>query len=208
MLRKILLPGVLSVLFTTSIPLTLSAESVTDSSSSGLASLSPSTSTAGNSCELYLRANLLRWATLTPDAGLEFRFKQHYAVVVNGAWTTWSWNDKNRRYALREIAPELRYYIGKDCRGYVGAMYKAGAFNYKFSETGKQGNLLGGGITGGYVLPLNDCLNLDFSLGLGYLHTHFDRYNVVDGVRVRQGKGEKDWWGPIAAGITLTWKFY
>lgn len=151
---------------------------------------------------------MLRWATLTPDIGLELRFKQHYALAVNGSWTTWSWNLKDRRYALREIAPELRYYIGRDCRGYVGAMYKAGAFNYKFSEFGRQGNILGGGITGGYFLPLGSGLSLDFSLGLGYLHAHYDRYNVIDGVRVRQGKGEKDWWGPISAGVTLTWKLF
>lgn len=157
---------------------------------------------------LRLRANLLRWATLTPDIGLELRFRQHYALVVNGSWTTWSWDNKDRRYALREIAPELRYYIDRDCRGYVGVMYKAGAFNYKFSEFGRQGNILGGGITGGYVLPLNRSLDLDFSLGIGYLHAHYDRYNVIDGVRVRQGKGDKDWWGPIAAGVTLTWKLF
>ncbi len=159
-----------------------------------------------NQIGLYLRANLLRWATLTPDLGLELRFKQRYALVVNGSWTSWSWNDKDRRYALREIAPEFRYYIGKKCRGYVGAMYKVGAFNYKFSEYGKQGNILGGGITGGYALPLNRCLSLDFSLGLGYLHANYDRYNVIDGVRVHQGRGEKDWWGPISAAVTLTWK--
>lgn len=163
---------------------------------------------AGSDFSLYLRANTLRWVTLTPDIGLELRFKRHYAVVVNGSWTTWSWNDKDRRYALRELAPELRYYIGDKCRGYVGAIYKVGAFNYKFSETGKQGNFVGGGITGGYVLPLNRCLSFDFSLGLGYLHAHYDRYNVIDGVRVRQGNGEKDWWGPISAGVTLTWKIF
>mgnify|MGYP007025206499 CR=1 FL=1 len=27
--------------------------------------------------------------------------------------------------------------------GYIGAMYKAGEFNYKLSDTGKQGNLMG-----------------------------------------------------------------
>ncbi len=168
----------------------------------------PTTSERGRYFSLSARANLLRWATLTPDVGLELRFRRHYALVVHGSWTTWSWNGKERRYALREIAPELRYYIGKECRGYVGVMYKVGAFNYKFSEFGKQGNILGGGLTGGYVLPLNRCLDLDFTLGLGYLHAHYDRYNVISSVRVRQGKGEKNWWGPIAAGVTLTWKLF
>ena len=40
----------------------------------------------------------------------------------------------------------------------VGAMFKAGQFNYKLSETGKQGDLMGGGITAGYQLRLNKAL--------------------------------------------------
>lgn len=160
----------------------------------------------GHDFSLLLRANLLRWISLTPDLGLELRYKHNYAFVVNGSWTTWSWSNKERRHALREIAPELRYYIGKMCHGYVGTVYKAGAFNYKYSKFGKQGNILGGGITGGYTLSLSNSLNLDFSLGLGYLHAHYDLYNVIDGVRARQGKEEKDWWGPISAGVILTWK--
>lgn len=155
-----------------------------------------------------LRANLLRWATLTPDLGVEWRISRNVGILVNGSWTSWSWDDKNRRYALWEVAPEVRYYIGKEKRGYVGAMYKAGAFNYKFSTTGKQGDLMGGGLTGGYQLKLNRALALDFSLGLGCLHADYDKYEVIDGVRVRQGGGTKNWWGPVSAGVTLMWKLY
>ena len=119
---------------------------------------------------LSLRANLLRWATLTPDIGVEWRIGSRVGVVVEGTYTSWSWNNADRRYALWEVAPEVRYYLGRECRGYVGAMFKAGGFNYKLSETGKQGDLIGGGITGGYVLRLNNALSLDFSLGIGCLH--------------------------------------
>ena len=64
--------------------------------------------------QLSLRANLLRWATLTPDLGLEWRICPSWGIAVNGSWTSWSWNDKDRRYALWEVVPELRYYIGKE----------------------------------------------------------------------------------------------
>ena len=157
---------------------------------------------------LSLRANLLRWATLTPDLGVEWRINPSWGISVNGSWTSWSWNDKDRRYALWEVAPELRYYIGSEKRGYVGAMYKVGSFNYKLSETGKQGDIMGGGITGGYVLRLNNALSMDFSLGLGYIHADYDKYEVIDGVRVRRGSGIKDWWGPVSAGVTLVWNIF
>lgn len=155
-----------------------------------------------------LRANLLRWATLTPDLGLEWRVNSSWSIVVNSSWTSWSWNDKDRRYALWEVMPEVRYYIGEQKAWYVGAMFKAGQFNYKLSETGKQGDLIGGGITGGYQFKLNKALSMDFNFGLGYLNADYEKYTVIDGVRVRQGKETKNWWGPTSAGVTLVWTIF
>ena len=161
-----------------------------------------------NDYHLSLRANLLRWATLTPDLGLEWRICPSWGIAVNGSWTSWTWSDKDRRYALWEVAPEIRYYMGEKKAWYLGAMFKAGQFNYKLSETGKQGDLMGGGITTGYQLRLNKALTLDFNLGLGYLNADFEKYEVIDGVRVRCGNETKNWCGPINAGVTLVWKLF
>ena len=157
---------------------------------------------------LSLRANLLRLATLTPDLGLEWRISPSWGIAVNGSWTSWTWSDKDRRYALWEVAPEIRYYMGEKKAWYLGAMFKAGQFNYKLSKTGKQGDLMGGGITTGYQLRLNKALTLDFNLGLGYLNADFEKYEVIDGVRVRCGNETKNWCGPINAGVTLVWKLF
>ena len=157
---------------------------------------------------LSLRANLLRWATLTPDLGLEWRICPSWGIAVNGSWTSWTWSDKDHRYALWEVAPEVRYYMGEKKAWYLGALFKAGQFNYKLSETGKQGDLMGGGITAGHQLRLNKALDLDFNLGLGYLNVDFEKYEVIDGVRVRRGNETKDWYGPINAGVTLVWKLF
>ena len=168
----------------------------------------PSETKITNDYHLSLRANLLRWATLTPDLGLEWRICPSWGIAVNGSWTSWSWSDKDRRYALWEVAPEVRYYMGEKKAWYLGAMFKTGQFNYKLSETGKQGDLMGGGITAGYQLRLNKALDLDFNLGLGYLNVDFEKYEVIDGVRVRRGNETKDWYGPINAGVTLVWKLF
>ena len=168
----------------------------------------PSETKITNDYHLSMRANLLRWATLTPDLGLEWRICPSWGIAVNGSWTSWSWSDKDRRYALWEVTPEVRYYMGEKKAWYLGAMFKTGQFNYKLSETGKQGDLMGGGITAGYQLRLNKALALDFNLGLGYLNVDFEKYEVIDGVRVRRGNETKDWCGPINAGVTLVWKLF
>ena len=152
-----------------------------------------------------LRANLLRWATLTPDLSIEWRINRHIGILVNGSWTSWSWSDKDRRYALWKVSPEVRYYIDKEKRGYLGVMYHIGEFNYKLGETGKQGDYQGGGITGGYTLPLNSRLSLDFHAGIGYTHAEYDKYRVTDGVRVRGENQTKNHWGINQLGVTLVW---
>ena len=170
--------------------------------------VTPSETKITNDYHLSLRANLLRWATMTPNLGLEWRICPSCGIAVNGSWTSWTWSDKDRRYALWEVAPEIRYYMGEKKAWYLGAMFKAGQFNYKLSETGKQGDLMGGGITTGYQLRLNKALTLDFNLGLGYLNADFEKYEVIDGVRVRCGNETKNWCGPINAGVTLVWKLF
>ena len=168
----------------------------------------PSETKTPTDYQLSLRANLLRWATLTPDLGIEWRISPSWGIAVNGSWTSWTWQDNGRRYALWEVAPEVRWYLGETKRGYLGAMFKAGEFNYKLSATGKQGDLMGGGITGGYLLRLNKALSLDFSVAIGCLHADYEKYEVTDGVRVRRGTETKNWWGPVNAGVTLVWKLF
>lgn len=70
----------------------------------------------------HLRTNLLRWATLTPDLGIERRIDDRWAVMANASYTSWSWNEMQRRYALWEVAPEIRCYLGEKRNWYVGAM--------------------------------------------------------------------------------------
>ena len=160
---------------------------------------------------LSVRANLLRWATLTPDAGVEWRVSPSVGLLVNGSWSSWeswTWRDGNSRYALWEVMPEVRWYLGEKKAWYVGAMFKAGQVNSKFYGTGRQGDLLGGVITGGYQLKLTEALSMDFTLGLGYLNADTERYDVIDGVRVRSGNETKHWIGPINAGVTLVWVLF
>lgn len=157
---------------------------------------------------LCLRTNLLRWGSLTPDLGIEWRLSRSWSLSANASWTSWGWNGKDRRYALWEVAPEVRHYIGCGKRGYLGAVYKVGQFNYKFSATGRQGDIMGGGLTGGYQFDLNRSLSLDFGAGVGYLRVDYDKYAVIDGVRVKRGEESKNWWGPISVGVSLVWNLF
>lgn len=153
-----------------------------------------------------LRANLLRWATLTPDIGAEWRINRDWGITAGVSWTGWKIQDF--RYALWEVMPEVRYYLGKEKRGYIGVMFKAGEFNYRFCNPGVQGLILGGGISGGYQLPLTERLALDFHAALGYLNASCEEYEVSGGTRVLKERESRHWIGPVHAGISLVWKLF
>lgn len=158
--------------------------------------------------EIALRANLLRWATLTPDIGLEIKGSNGWSAIASGTYSHWSWDDKNRHYALWEASAEARRYLGVKERCYLGLQAKVGQFNYKLSDTGKQGDIVGGGITGGYKLPIGKRFALDFTIGAGYLYViELEKYNVINGVRVYQsGKQNKGYWGITNLGLVMSYK--
>lgn len=167
----------------------------------------PTTVVAENTpTHFAIRANMLRWVTLTPDIGIEWHFTNHLSAVVNGSWTSFSWKNKDRRYALWEVMPEVRYYFTDWNKWYIGAQYKIGQFNYKLSGTGKQGDLQGGGFTFGYLLSLGKSWGIDFKLGAGYLHADYDTYSVINNVRIKDGNHIKNMCGITDLGITLVWK--
>lgn len=154
-----------------------------------------------------VRTNLLRWATLTPDLGVEWRVSRSVGIAANATYTYWSWQEGERRYSVLNLSPEVRWYLGREKRGYVGALFQAGNFNYKFGRTGRQGDHLGGGIVGGYQLPVGKRLMLDFAAGVGYVHADYEKYNRIGGHNVRAGKDTKDYFGPNHLTVGLVWTF-
>lgn len=148
--------------------------------------------TSQQACSFALRTNLLQWATLTPNLGIEWRINPHTGILVDGSWTSWSRDEGDRRYALWKVSPEVRYYIGWQQRGFLGAMYHIGEFNYKSGAVGHQGDYQGGGVTGGYQLPLNRSLALDFHASMGYTRFEYAEYRLINRVRVHQANNSKN----------------
>lgn len=158
-------------------------------------------------CRFALRTNLLYWLAATPNIGVEYKITESIGLLVNGAWSHWSMKDGDRQYKLWMVSPEVRWYLGESKHWFVGAEFHVGEANLKLNDTGRQGNMMGGGITGGYSLPLNDAFHLDFSLGLGYTKFDYDTYTQSNSVYVKKAIGlSKNQLMPTQAGVSLVWK--
>ena len=160
-----------------------------------------------DSGKISLRTNLLYWAIATPNLGLEWKPSNSFGILINGLWSHWIWSDKGKHHCTWLVQPELRYYMGENKNWFVGLEGHAGEFNFKFGDTGYQGDALGGGLTGGYRLRLGKAFDMDFSLGLGYTNLKYESYTRSNDVMVRKEGGlSKNVFAPTQAGVSLIWK--
>ena len=161
---------------------------------------------SGIDYRLAVRANLLRWVTLTPDIGVEWRVNDRWGVTLGGAWTSWRWKDGDRRYALWEVNAGGRYYLGDRRRWHAGIDIRAGEFNRKLGHVGRQGHFAGAGASGGYRLRLCRSLWLDAGIGVGCTRERFDKYTLIDGARVRGDRKTRYRWGVTSGEIAIQLK--
>lgn len=160
-----------------------------------------------------VRTNLLYDAMLLPTIGMEWRVNPDWGIKLDGSLAWWG-GSKDKVQKMWLLNPEVRWYLLRDRRFYVGASGSYGEYNiYKYpvgslfsKDTGYQGSVWSAGLTVGYQLYLSRHFSVDFNLGLGYTRSEYDSYGMTDGVRVYKAKDQaKNFWGPTQAGISLVW---
>ncbi|MEG1700044.1 MAG: DUF3575 domain-containing protein [Alistipes sp.] len=153
-----------------------------------------------------LRTNLLMWAMLTPNLGLEWHATPSLGIKIDGGYNGWEFDDNNKILKSWYVNPEVRWYMLDKKQFYVGVGASIGDYNIKLSKTGYQGDVYGGGITVGYQLPMGKHFSWDFNLGLGYLKFNYDTFYVESNKRLYKAKDcSKNWFGPTQLGINLVW---
>lgn len=160
-----------------------------------------------------VRTNALYDAMLLPTLGVEWRINEHAGIRLDGSLSWWG-GKHGKVQKMWLLNPEVRWYLLRDKRFYVGASGSYGEYNiYKYmpgnllkDDTGYQGTMWNAGLTVGYRLPLSSCFSIDFNLGLGYTRSEYDSFSITDGVRVYEESNKtKNFWGPTQAGISLVW---
>lgn len=168
-----------------------------------------------------LKTNLLYDALLVPNVGIEFYLGKGWSLGGNWMYAWWK-NDKRHRY-WRVYGGEigLRKYLGLRSAGiplaghHIGIYGQMVTYDFEMGGRGYMGGRPGGtfwnkanygvGLEYGYSLPVGRRLNLDFSLGLGYLGGTYYEYVPVDGHYVWEETKKRHWFGPTKAEVSLVW---
>lgn len=159
-----------------------------------------------------LKSNLLYDALLVPNLSLEASISCGWTLGAGGMFAWWSKDAKHRYWRIYGGDLEIRKYFGtlsksKPLQGHhLGIYGDFLTYDFEFGAKGYQSKATyAAGIKYGYSHPIANRLNLDFALGIGYLHSNYKTYVPKDGCYVYQETKKRKWLGPTQAEISLVW---
>lgn len=170
---------------------------------------------------MAVKTNMLYDAALIPNLGAEFYLGRN--ISIYGEWM-YAWWDNNKRHLYWRVYGGdlgLRWWFGKKVNSkpltghHLGIYGGILTFDFETGDTGYMGGKPGGtlwdrwlvntGIEYGYSIPIAKHLNIDFSIGLGYLGGNYIKYYPFDNDYYFDKEYSMRFFGPTKAEISLVW---
>lgn len=160
-----------------------------------------------------VKTNMLYDALLVPNGGLEIYLGKNWSIDAYWMYAWWKSDRVHNYWRTYGGDVELRKWLGSAARRKPLTGHHIGAYaqivTYDF-ELGGRGYLAdrwsyAAGVSYGYSLPVAKRLNIDFSMGLGYMGGEYKEYLSQDGHYVWQSTKRRHWIGPTKAEISLVW---
>ena len=159
-----------------------------------------------------LRSNLLLDLAMIPNVGLEFHLGKRWSMGATWAYSWWDKSVDNFFWRAYGGEVNLRKYFGRKIKDvnlsghHLGVYGHAFTYDFEVSPKGQLSELtFGAGLDYGYSVPLCRRLNLDFSIGFGYLTGEYKLYEFDTDCYVWQETRQRHWVGPTKAEISLVW---
>lgn len=156
-----------------------------------------------------LTTNLLYWAALAHNVGIEYAINDHGYLSLNGACAWWSRRAdyKAYRWMVGELAYMYCFRPGLSHAGFqLGAYAQTGEFELMNGPKNRKGEFTAGGVCAAYRWRVRKRSAIHAELGLGYMYIDY-RYAVpMNGRLIYQGRNYVHYWGPTRA--SLSWIYY
>lgn len=161
-----------------------------------------------------LKTNTLYDAALVPNIGGELYMGKDISLAGNYYHSWWSKDASHKYWRLYGGDVEVRKWWGKRAHKQQLSGAHAGAYfqflTYDF-ETGGKGYLadkftIGGGLSVGYSQPVLTYMDLDFTVGLGFLRGEYKEYIPQNGHYVWQCTKMRNYIGPTKLEVSLVFR--
>lgn len=176
---------------------------------------------SSSTLHMSLSTNVLYDALLLPNIGLDIYIGRNWSLNAN--WM-YGWWDNNRRHRYwRAYGGDIvaRRWFGtlsqrKTLTGHhLGFYGQILTYDFEFGGKGQiagrpGGNLwqkptLGVGVEYGFSLPVARRVNIDFTIGIGYLGGEYYEYKPQAGEYIWLATKRRHWFGPTKAQVSLVW---
>ena len=159
--------------------------------------------------KVAVKTNLLYDLTTSINLGLEVKTGSRYSLDVSANYNPWTFSgDKKIKHFF--VQPEFRYWFCEPFNEhFIGIHGIYGQFNVGGISTPKifkdrryQGDMYGAGISYGYQWYLSPRLNLEATIGVGYIYFDYTTYECKTCGKELASK-TRHYFGPTKLGLTL-----
>lgn len=167
-----------------------------------------------------IKTNLIYDGFASPSLGFEVAIAPKWTFDLSGNVNYWSVNKHDWKHW--EVTPEFRYWFCEKFQGnFIGVNVMGGMYNFanigglkKFlnndftllKDNRIKGFGVGAGIVYGHTWVLAKHLNLEAEIGIGWIYTRYDQYNLETGKKVRDN-ATHNYVGPTKAALNLEYVF-
>lgn len=163
---------------------------------------------------VLLKTNMLYSVAAIPTIGLEVSIGKKWSMSAQWMYAWWN-NDARHRYwrvnggdmEVRRWFSPRREVRSMMCGHHIGLYGQILTYDIEWGGRGYLGERWswGAGLSYGYSLPVGRQLNIDFTLGVGYLTGDYMKYIPQDDCYVWESTHRRNWFGPTKAEVSLVW---
>ena len=163
--------------------------------------------------DVSIKTNLLYDASTTINLGTEISLVPKWTLDLSANYNAWTFSN-NKKWKHWLAQPEARYWLCEKFNGHVfGAHLLGGQYNWggiklplglwsDLKNYRYEGWYAGAGVSYGYQWLLSNRWSIETSIGLGYIHAYYDKYECVT-CGEWLGNGKKDYLGVTKAAVSL-----
>lgn len=168
-----------------------------------------------------LKTNALYDLVLVPNIGAEFHWGKNWSAGANWMYAWWKHDVKHWYWRVYGGDVYVRKWFGHKAKEkpltghHIGVYAQTLTYDFETGGRGYMGGEPGGslwnranfaaGIEYGYSHPVARRLNLDFTVGVGYLGGRYYEYLPEGDCYVWQATKTRKWFGPTKAEVSLVW---
>lgn len=175
-----------------------------------LSFLLPLISVNAYSQQVGAKANMLWWATTTPNLGVEVAIGKKLTISADGNYNAWTFFPDGMSLRHWLVQPEVRYWTCKSFEGhFVGLHGHYGKYNVgqipflpELDKYTYRGELYGGGVSYGYHFAIGRRWGLELTAGVGYTYLEYNKY-VCSECAELMGRYKRHFFGPTRLGVSF-----